>query len=211
MPFPFNSVFDFLNKLEKNRTKSSSNGKIQDFDARTIAAWFNKYNDIIPRRGPEAVTFLSCLFSERRPDRVFGLQVRRLETIIQRAQCFGLTRMKDLQSWRTSDGMDFASCVEYVMAATDFEHRPGPNVTLEELDEILDRIAAISSFLSIDLRRRMKEKYAELIRVNDAFSSIFRRLKSSEAKWMVRMLLKDYSLVRIPETAAMQQFHFFFA
>ena len=131
MPIPFNSVFDLLNKLEKNRTKSWSNGKIQDLDARTIAAWFNKYNDIIPRRGPQAVAFLSCLFPERRPDRVFGLQVRRLETIIQRAQCLGSTRMKDLQSWRTSDGMDFASCVEHVMAATDPEHRPGPNVTLE--------------------------------------------------------------------------------
>jgi len=54
--------------------------------------------------------------------------------------------MKDLQSWRTSDGMDFASCVEHVMAATDPEHRPSPNVTLEKLDEILDRIAATSSF-----------------------------------------------------------------
>jgi DNA ligase-4 len=208
MPFPFNSVFDLLNKLEENRTKSWSNVKIQDLDARTIAAWFNKYNEIIPRRGPEAVAFLSCLFPERRPDRVFGLQVRRLETIIQRAQCLGSTRMKDLQSWRTSDGMDFASCVEHVIAATDPEHRPGPNVTLEELDEILDRIAATSSFSSIDLRRRMKEKYAEPIRVNDALSSIFRRLKSPEAKWMVRMLLKDYSPVRIPETAVMHQFHF---
>jgi DNA ligase-4 len=90
--------------------------------------------------------------------------------------------MKDLQSWRTSDSMDFASCVEHVMAATDPEHRPSPNVTLEELDEIFDRIAAISSFSSIDLRRRMKEKYAEPIRVNDTLSSIFRRLKSPEAK-----------------------------
>jgi hypothetical protein len=43
-------VLDLLNKLEKNRTKSSSNGKIQDLDARTIAAWFKKYNEIIPRR-----------------------------------------------------------------------------------------------------------------------------------------------------------------
>jgi DNA ligase 4 len=55
----------------------------------------------------------------------------------------------------------------------------------------------------------MKEKYAEPIRVNDALSSIFRRLKSLEAKWMVRMLLKDYNPVRISETAVMYQFHFF--
>jgi DNA ligase-4 len=50
----------------------------------------------------------------------------------------------DLRSWRTSDGMDFASCVERVMAATDPEARPTLTVTLGELDEILDRIAATS-------------------------------------------------------------------
>jgi RNase adaptor protein for sRNA GlmZ degradation len=66
------------------------------------------------------------------------------------------------------------------MAATDSEHRP--SLILEELDEILDQIITTSSFSSIDLRRRIKEKYAKLIRVNNAFSSIFRRLKSLKAK-----------------------------
>jgi DNA ligase-4 len=36
---------------------------------------------------------------------------------------------------------------------------------------------------------------------------IFRRLYSSEAKWLVRMILKSYSPVQIPETPAMQKFH----
>jgi DNA ligase 4 len=59
--------------------------------------------------------------------------------------------MKDLQSWRTSDGMGFASCVERVMAAIDTDLRLDLGVTLEGIDEILDRIAATSSFSSIDL------------------------------------------------------------
>jgi hypothetical protein len=78
--------------------------------------------------------------------------------------------------------MDFASCVKHIMAVTDPEYRPGPNVILEELNEIFDRIAAISSFLFIDLRRRIKKKYVKLIRVNDTLLSIFRRLKSLKAK-----------------------------
>jgi hypothetical protein len=87
------------------------------------------------------------------------------------------------------------------MTIIDPKYRPGLNVTLEKLNEILDRITVISSFSFIDLRKRMKEKYAKSIRVNNALSSIFRRLKSPEAKWMVRMLLKDYNSVRILETA----------
>src|SRR5450755_4341446 len=114
--------------------------------------------------------------------------------------------MKDLQNWKTSDGMDFASCVKYIITATDFEHRPGPNITLEKFNEIFDRIVITLPFLSIDLKKRINEKYAESIQVNNTLSSIFRRLKSVKAKWMIRMLLKDYSPVRIPETAVMYLF-----
>src|SRR5438270_13290303 len=76
MPFLFSSLCDLLNKLDKNRTKPSSTDKIQDRNARTVVAWFSKHNGIIPRRGPEAIAFLSYLFPERRPDRVFSLQVK---------------------------------------------------------------------------------------------------------------------------------------
>jgi hypothetical protein len=44
--------------------------------------------------------------------------------------------MKDLQNWKTSDGLDFAFCVESVMATTDCEPRLGPNVALGGLDDI---------------------------------------------------------------------------
>src|SRR5579871_6221972 len=150
MPFPFSSLCELLNRLDQNSTKPSRTG---DLNAKTVVSWFSKHNQIFPRRGPEAVAFLSCLFPERRPDRVFGLQVRQLEKIIQRAQCLGSSRMKDLQNWKTS-GLDFASCIERVMAVTD-EPRCSPNVTLEELDDILDQIAATSAFSSVRLKERI--------------------------------------------------------
>ena len=209
MPFLFSLLCDLLNELDQDRMKKESKTiNVQSHHTHTTVAWFNKHRRIIPREGPEAVAFLSCLFPERRADRVFNLQEKRLESIIKQAQGLGVTRLKQLQNWRTRDGADFASCVERVMSATDSEPRPGSSVTLEELDEILDRIAATSSFSSVDLRERIEAKYAEPIRTQDALSTIFRRLYSSEAKWMVRMILKTYSPVQIPETLAMQQFHF---
>jgi DNA ligase 4 len=48
-------------------------------------------------------------------------------------------------------------------------------VALEELDEILDRIAATSSFSSANLKERVKAKYVELIRTNDALLRIVLR------------------------------------
>ena len=164
MPFTFRLLCDLLNELDHNRVyKSTTTVQIQRLNAQTVVAWFNKHDRIILRKGLEAVAFLSCLFPERRPDRVFNLQEKSLETIIQQAQCLGVTRLKDLQNWRTIDGSDLAFCVERVMAATDSESRPGPSIMLEEIDEILDQIAATSSFSSIDLRDRVQVVYTELI------------------------------------------------
>ena len=85
MPFAFRLLYDLLERLESNAEKSSSVDKSRGRDTLTIYAWFNKHDEAIPRRGPLAIAFLSCLFPERRPDRVFGLHERRLEKIIQRA------------------------------------------------------------------------------------------------------------------------------
>ncbi|KAH8800802.1 hypothetical protein F5884DRAFT_626186, partial [Xylogone sp. PMI_703] len=208
MPFPFSSLCELLNKLDENRTKSLSASKISDLDSKTVVAWFSKHKGIIPRQGSEAVAFLSCLFPERRPDRVFGLRVGQLERIIQRAQCLGSSRMMDLKRWKTGDSLDFASCVEQVISITDCESRHSPDVTLEELDDALDQIAATLAFSSASLRGKVKEKHGQPICTDDLLSGVFRALKSSEAKWMVRMLSKNYSPVCVPELLAMRHFHF---
>ncbi|KFA54356.1 hypothetical protein S40293_10070 [Stachybotrys chartarum IBT 40293] len=207
MSFPFTLLCDLLNRLE-TIPKSSSVDRIQEIQARTVVSWFYKHDEAIPRRGSEAIAFLSCLFPERRPDRVFGLSAMQLEKIIEQAQCLGSSRMKDLQRWKANDGADFASCVERVMKITDCEPRLGPNVTLDEIDEILDQIAASSPFSSVALKEKIKRKYTQSIRRDNLLSRLFQRLISSEAKWMIRMLSKNYSPAHVPETVAMSEFHF---
>ncbi len=86
------------------------------------------------------------------------------------------------------------------MFVTDSETKPDPGVTLEELDEILDRITATSSFSSIDLRKSVEAKYTKPIRTHNVLSTLFRRLHNSEVKWMIRILLKIYSPAQVPKT-----------
>ena len=59
------------------------------------------------------------------------------------------------------------------MSATDLEPMPFPSITVEELDEILDQIAATSAFLSPDLRNRTEEKHVELLQTNDMLLRVF--------------------------------------
>ncbi|KAH7124529.1 hypothetical protein EDB81DRAFT_911349 [Dactylonectria macrodidyma] len=102
----------------------------------------------------------------------------------------------------------FASSVERVMAITDCESGAGREVTLEELDDVLDQIAASLSFLSASLRERVATKHGRSIRTDKSLSKVFRVLQSSETKWMIRIISKNYSPARVLETLVMSKFHF---
>jgi hypothetical protein len=52
---------------------------------------------------------------------------------------------------RNSDGADLASTMERVQSATYSEAGLGPSMTLQEIDEMLDRLGAASPFSSVNL------------------------------------------------------------
>jgi DNA ligase-4 len=79
------------------------------------------------------------MFPEHRAERVYNLREAKLEVIVQRALGLGATRSKEPRWWTQTNGADFASAVEHVISATDSETRPDASVTLEEIDEVLDR------------------------------------------------------------------------
>jgi DNA ligase-4 len=205
MAFKFRWLCDLLQTLEHNRlSKVSTAARTVNPDTQVVVTWFNKHNAQIPRSGEPAVAFLSCILPERRPDRVYSLQRRQLASIFGRSLGLGTGRMKELNSWQERDGADFPQSVEVVMAQAEFdEPLPGQEVTLEELNEALDELAARSSFSSPAIRGKMDPREAHAI-----LSTILHRLQSWEAKWFVRLVFKNFSPVIVPEQLAMDQFHF---
>jgi DNA ligase 4 len=74
-----------------------------------------------------------------------------------------------LQNWKINNNIDFVFYIKREMAAIDYKFRYNPNIILEKLNEILDQIAAISSFSTVNLRKRIKKKYEEQIRQMNYF------------------------------------------
>lgn len=205
MPFKFRHLCDLLQSLDENRVKKKATSALaKRSDIPIIISWFNKHDRQIPRHGSAAVAFLSCLFPERRADRVYNVQEKRLEMIIGRTLGLSTIRMKHLRSWRDANGADFAQTVQNVMREAEFSlPRPEHEVTLEEIDGLFDRTAATYNGSSPELRRTV----ADPIGADEALPLLFRRLQSNEAKWLVRMFLKRYTPIEMPEMLVMHQFH----
>ena len=210
MAFKFRWLCELLQDLEKNRaTKSASHSRAVNPDIQVTVQWFNKYNDRVPRHGTPSVAFLSCMFPERRPDRNFMLQRKRLTATIARSIGLGSTRRKELESWLARDGADLPDCVEKLMAqAENADPTSCHELTLEELNADLDLIAAGSRFSAPPLRRQRETVDVNARLVDDVVHRLFVRLQSWEAKWLIRMLLRTYEPIVIPELVAMDHFHF---
>ena len=205
MPFKFRHLCDLLQSLDDNRVqKKVTSSRAKNPDIAIIISWFNKHDRQIPRHGRPAVSFLSCLFPEHRADRVYNVQEKRLEKIVGRSLQLGTTRLARLSSWRTANGADFAQTVQDVMSEAEF-HRPRPEqeLSLEEIDALFDRIAATYGGSSPELQTRILDPIA----ADEALLPLFRRLQSIEAKWLIRMFLKRYTPIELPERLIMRQFH----
>jgi len=205
MPFKFSHLCELLEELQRQRFQQRATYSKQDDPSyRIVVAWYNKHADDIRRSGPSAVAFLSALLPERRPDRTYNLQPKRLSQIFARVLGVGASRLRLLQSWQEARGPDFPTCVERVMAESEFDLPNASNeVTLEQIDEVLTQIAANSMASSPAIQAQRNNRAP-----CDLLAPIIRRLRSAEAKWLTRMILKSYSPVIMPEYVVLHHFHF---
>jgi DNA ligase-4 len=145
------------------------------------------------------------LFSEKRADRVYGLREGRLEGIVVKAAGLGHTCVSELRLLKEHERMDFASAVQQVLAATDDDQESIHPLTIVDVDHTLDRLVIMCPFSSRKLRASVGDVHGEPL---DELMSIFRRLHSVEAKWLIRLLLKDLRPAEISTLLALRQFHF---
>jgi len=205
MPFKFNHVCDLLSKIERWKTREPPLlQKELDLEIRrVIEYWFREHRHEIDDPGTDGVALLSTLFPEKRTDRVYGFQEMRLTPIIARCLYLNSHRTKILHGWKTAGNGDLGTCVERALREFDCEPNPGAAVTVEEVDHALQQLASKCRFSGADIRSTatVSTRLAVL-------EPIYLRLKSSEAKWFTRLLLKDFSPVILPVRLALESYHF---
>lgn len=202
MGFNFTFLCDLLSSLEENKFAKAACGKDQP-DFRTIRLWFARHGRRINYNDTNRLALLSCMFPEKRTDRVFWLQATSLARVIGRCLGLGSSRLLELEQWRKPGGPDLGKCVENVMRQAENCTPAGREVTTEEIDMALGMIASRCRFSGPQVRRQQTA-----VDIEDALSPIYRRLSSRDAKWLTRMILKSYAPVVIQPKHALERFHF---
>ncbi|KOC13462.1 ATP dependent DNA ligase domain protein [Aspergillus flavus AF70] len=204
MGFKFSYLCDLLSSLENNKIlKATTEARAHDPDAQTVTRWFKQHGRRLRNKDTDQLAVLSCMFPEKRTDRVYWLQDTSLARVIGRCLLLGSSRREELERWRVSGGIDLARCVENVMRQAENHIREGQEVTVEEIDDALNRVASRCRFSGPRVRRQRAA-----VDVDETLSPLYRRLSSRDAKWLTRMILKNYSPVTLPRNLTLKSFHF---
>lgn len=206
MPFSFGAICDLLQSLEADRSRK----RWQKGSARIIIDWFAEHRAELDARDVDKTAFLSTLLPERRTDRVYNIQHNRLESIATKAFGLGSTRQHELARWREQgSGVDLAECVEKIIA--DAPNGFEQDVTVEEIDGILHQLAARVPFSSPAVRSsglpRRKSTSADPKDDQHPLADLLRKMTPRDAKWLCRLVLKNFLPVEVPEYLVYSQCH----
>ncbi|QIX01603.1 hypothetical protein AMS68_007120 [Peltaster fructicola] len=170
----------------------------------TTEAWFKSHRNVLDKLDtPSAIALLSTLLPEKRPDRVYGTQTTSLGRILSRSLGLGTAQSRALLAYKEPGRGDLATCLQRVI---DRGGPPAfPKVSLVEVDKLLTWLASQCRFSDPSLllqppsSSEVRDRY---------FGTVFKRLPGKDAKWLVRLILKDLSPVVVDERLVLKCFHF---
>ncbi|KAI1615402.1 DNA ligase, partial [Exophiala viscosa] len=193
MAFKFVWLVELFEALEAARKdKALTTNRNIDVYAEATNKWFDKYEHKLQRTGPSAIAFLSCILPERLPQRTYRVQEDTLVKIFCRVLHLGHTSSSALRRWHEQDA-DFATTVEHTMANSHLIMSK-KLVTLEDIDKTLLQLADKGA--------------TNTKRLDEILTPVLRHLTPPHTKWLVRMILKSYTPIHIPEATVLQRFHF---
>ena len=199
MSLLFSQLCDLLSSLEHLSRRDppllpvSLRRKTND----TIKSWFTLHRISINADKVDAVILLLALFPAKRTDRVYNIQPPRLSRCLRRWLSLGSSRWPLLDQWQQPGRGTLADCVERVLQQAE---NPVPHfrdrVTLEQVDIALETVAARCRFSGPKVRARGADDDTDAL---GALKKLFQRLQSRDAKWLTRLILKDFSCLELPE------------
>ncbi|KAF1813618.1 hypothetical protein P152DRAFT_413875 [Eremomyces bilateralis CBS 781.70] len=212
MALKFSAFCNLLHELERTVTKDPPllPARRDEILHERTSMWFRQNRQAIDLT--DGVAILSTFLPEQRTDRVYQLQARSLSKIIGRCYQMPSARFDKLRKYEIPGHGDLAECLERDQRLYDAEPRVQLNgnagdVTVEEVDRCMQQLAGRSRFSNPDVRRSARQDLGG-VPIVELLRPLYWRLRSREAKWLTRLILKNFSPVVFNPPLVLSCYHF---
>jgi DNA ligase-4 len=169
-----------------------------------IANWFVNQRDNLDDPNTIGAAVLSALLPHRRKDRVYGLQPPLLAKKLKNLLAFNHGQLALFDGWKTGLHGDLGAYVERAMKPWDGTFTSKRAFSVEQIDQLLVQLAAGCRFSDEAIRKRRNWD----VKTDKELKDILVRLESWEAKWLVRLILRDHCTVELDEKFVLEHYHF---
>ncbi|KAF1994223.1 hypothetical protein P154DRAFT_448129 [Amniculicola lignicola CBS 123094] len=206
MYLTFNDICSFLEAVEKISLQhprlSAEQEKKKTQEA--VTKWFAQHRQAINSPYSNGGAILSALFPHRRKDRVYGLQPVSLSKKIHKLLNFNHGQLALFENWKDRGQGEIGACLEKAMKCWDGTFKNKRATSLEKVDNLLVQLASKYRFSDPAIRKQRDWD----VSTDTVLHYILTRLASWEAKWLVRLILREYCTIELDENFVLGQYHF---
>jgi DNA ligase-4 len=206
MALAFNDLCFLLEAVEQAsiRTPRLSPDERKSHIQDHIRKWFSEHRQSIDHPDTNGGAILSALFPHRRKDRVYGLGPRLLSQKLTKLLNFNHGQRALFDNWTTGINGDLGVYTQNAMKPWDGTIKKKRPILVDRVDHVLTQLAAQYRFSDPVIRRHRDWN----TNTDTELKEIFIRLDSKEAKWFVRLILREYCTIELDEKFVLEEFHF---
>lgn len=206
MTLTFGALCSYLQSVENISTRRPRlPPKKEEESIREITKnWFANQRRDLDHAGTTGGAVLSALFPHRRKDRVYGLQAPLLAKKLTKILKLGHDQQALFNDWRSGRFGDLGAYTERAMSSWDGTFSSKHTVLISRVDRFLTQLAAKYRFSDASVRRQ-HDRHVE---TDIELKEILIRLESWEAKWLIRLVLRDHCTIELDEHHILAQYHF---
>lgn len=206
MTITFGAICSLLQSIENICTRKPRLTKVREKECvqHIVSNWFCNHRYALDDADTNGGAVLSALFPHRRKDRVYGLQAPLLAKKLVKLLRFNNSHRVLFDGWKTGALGDLGVYTERTMKSWDGTFTTKHEIPIERIDCLLVQLAAKYRFSD----RVIREQRDWHVETDTELKDILVRLESWEAKWLVRLLLRDYCTIELDEKFVLQQYHF---
>ena len=206
MSLTFNAICSLLQDIENISTNGPQlpSKQKQEVIQHVVLDWFQNQRIALDDPDTDGGAVLSILLPHRRKDRVYGLQAPLLAKKLSRLLTFSHGQRTLFESWKTGTHGDLGAYIERTMKPWDGTFSSKPDITIKRVNCLLVQLAASCRFSDEKTRRNRDPGFD----IDNELKNIITRLESWEAKWLVRLLLRDYCIIELDERVVTRHYHF---
>ncbi|KAL5117453.1 hypothetical protein ACEQ8H_004618 [Pleosporales sp. CAS-2024a] len=166
--------------------------------------WFTEQRKNLDHPDTNGAAVLSAILPHRRKDRVYGVQAPLLAKKLSKLLGFGHDQKAIFDDWKTGKLGDLGVYTEMTMKLWDGTFKSKHVIPMEQVDQLLVQLAAKYRFSD----EAVRQQRASHVKTDIELKSLLTRLESWEAKWLVRLLLRDHCTLHLDENYIFHQYHF---